>query len=75
MLELKDGFVLYHGSYCEVKRARSCQNVQKRKRFWTGILFNHIKGTGRKVFLELNSQSHRNRETIEEGQKLDIFNF
>ena len=42
------------------KRARSCQ-MCKEKRFWVGILFNHIQGAGRKFSKNLNSQSNRNR--------------
>ena len=34
----------------------------KEKRFWAGILFNHIQGAGRKFFENLNSQSNRNRK-------------
>ena len=40
----------------------------KAKRFWAGILFNHIQGAGRKFSKNLNSQSIATG-TIEEGQK------
>ena len=36
MLELKDGFVLYHGSYCEVK-APDLGKCAKRKDFGQGF--------------------------------------
>ena len=36
MLELKDGFVLYHGSYCEVK-APDLAKCAKRKDFGQGF--------------------------------------
>ena len=36
MLELKDGFVLYHGSYCEVK-APDLAKYAKRKDFGQGF--------------------------------------
>lgn len=47
MLDLKDGFVLYHGSYCEVKEP-DLVKCAKRKDFGQGFYFNHIKGAGRK---------------------------
>jgi hypothetical protein len=34
--------------------------MRKEKRFWAGIVFNHIKGAGRKFSENLNSQSYRN---------------
>ena len=37
MLELKDGFVLYHGSYCEVK-APDLGKCAKRKDFGRDII-------------------------------------
>ena len=36
MLELKDGFILYHGSYCEVK-APDLAKCAKRKDFGQGF--------------------------------------
>ena len=36
----------------------------KEKRFWTGILFNHIKGTGRKFSENLNSQRQSQPEQL-----------
>ena len=36
MLELKDGFVLYHGSYCEVKEPE-LDKCAKRKDFGQGF--------------------------------------
>ena len=45
----------------EKERFKAPNERLKEKRFWTGILFNHIKGTGRKFSENLNSQSHRNR--------------
>ena len=59
VLELKDGFVLYHGSYCEVKEP-DLAKCAKRKDFGQGFYFNHIKGAGRKFSENLNSQSYRN---------------
>ncbi len=59
MIELKDGFVLYHGSYCEVKEP-DLAKCAKRKDFGQGFYFNHIKGAGRKFSENLNSQSYRN---------------
>lgn len=59
MLDLKDGFVLYHGSYCEVKEP-DLAKCAKRKDFGQGFYFNHIKGAGRKFSENLNSQSYRN---------------
>ena len=59
MIDLKDGFVLYHGSYCEVKEP-DLAKCAKRKDFGQGFYFNHIKGAGRKFSENLNSQSYRN---------------
>ena len=40
MLELKDGFVLYHGSYCEVKEP-DLAKCAKRKDFGQGFYLPH----------------------------------
>ena len=39
----------------------TAKEMCKEKRFWVGILFNHIQGAGRKFSKNLNSQSNRNR--------------
>ena len=67
MLELKDGFILYHGSYCEVKEP-DLAKCAKRKDFGQGFLFNYIKGAGRK-FLRTSIVKAIATGTIEEGQK------
>ena len=41
MLELKDGFVLYHGSYCEVKEP-DLAKCAKRKDFGQGFYLTEI---------------------------------
>lgn len=40
MLELKDGFIFYHGSYCEVKEPDLTQ-CAKRKDFGQGFYLIH----------------------------------
>ena len=39
------------------KKARPCQMYEK-KRFWPGILLNHLKGAGRKSSLSRKLETH-----------------
>lgn len=71
MLELKDGFVLYHGSYCEVKEP-DLAKCAKRKDFGQGFYLTTSKEQA-ESFLRTSIAKAIATGTIEEGQKLDIF--
>ena len=71
MLELKDGFVLYHGSYCEVKEP-DLAKCAKRKDFGQGFYLTTSKEQA-ESFLRTSIVKAIATGTIEEGQKLDIF--
>ena len=67
MLELKDGFVLYHGSYCEVK-APDLAKCAKRKDFGQGFYLTTSKEQA-ESFLRTSIAKAIAIGTIEEGQK------
>ncbi len=67
MLELKDGFVLYHGSYCEVK-APDLAKCAKRKDFGQGFYLTTSKELA-ESFLRTSIAKAIATGTIEEGQK------
>ena len=67
MLELKDGFVLYHGSYCEVK-APDLAKCAKRKDFGQGFYLTTSKEQA-ESFLRTSIAKAIATGTIEEGQK------
>ena len=67
MLELKDGFVLYHGSYCEVK-APDLGKCAKRKDFGQGFYLTTSKEQA-ESFLRTSIAKAIATGTIEEGQK------
>ena len=67
MLELKDGFVLYHGSYCEVK-APDLGKCAKRKDFGQGFYLTTSKELA-ESFLRTSIAKAIATGTIEEGQK------
>lgn len=49
MLELKDGFIFYHGSYCEVKEPDLTQ-CAKRKDFGQGFYLTTSKENRQQIF-------------------------
>ena len=67
MLELKDGFVLYHGSYCEVKEP-DLAKCAKRKDFGQGFYLTTSKEQA-ESFLRTSIAKAIAIGTIEEGQK------
>ena len=67
MLELKDGFVLYHGSYCEVKEP-DLAKCAKRKDFGQGFYLTTSKEQ-EESFLRTSIAKAIATGTIEEGQK------
>ena len=67
MLELKDGFVLYHGSYCEVKEPNLAK-CAKRKDFGQGFYLTTSKELA-ESFLRTSIAKAIATGTIEEGQK------
>ena len=67
MLELKDRFVLYHGSYCEVK-SQILPNVQREKDFGQGFYLTTSKEQA-ESFLRTSIAKAIATGTIEEGQK------
>ena len=67
MLELKDGFVLYHGSYCEVKEPELAK-CAKRKDFGQGFYLTTSKEQA-ESFLRTSIAKAIATGTIEEGQK------
>ena len=67
MLELKDGFVLYHGSYCEVKEP-DLAKCAKRKDFGQGFYLTSSKEQA-ESFLRTSIAKAIATGTIEEGQK------
>ena len=67
MLELKDGFVLYHGSYCEVKEP-DLAKCAKRKDFGQGFYLTTSKEQA-ESFLRTSIAKAIATGTIEEGQK------
>ena len=67
MLELKDGFVLYHGSYCEVKEP-DLAKCAKRKDFGQGFCLTTSKEQA-ESFLRTSIAKAIATGTIEEGQK------
>ena len=67
MLELKDGFVLYHGSYCEVKEPE-LDKCAKRKDFGQGFYLTSSKEQA-ESFLRTSIAKAIATSTIEEGQK------
>lgn len=67
MLELKDGFVLYHGSYCEVKEP-DLAKCAKRKDFGQGFYLTTSKEQA-ESFLRTSIVKAIATGTIEEGQK------
>ena len=78
MLELKDGFVLYHGSYCEVKEP-DLAKCAKRKDFGQGFYLTTSKEQ-EESFLRTSIAKAIATGTIEEGQKFGyistfVFNF
>ena len=52
MLELKDGFVLYHGSYCEVKEP-DLAKCAKRKDFGQGFYLTDIEEQAKKMAIRV----------------------
>ena len=67
MLELKDGFILYHGSYCEVKEP-DLAKCAKRKDFGQGFYLTTSKEHA-ESFLRTSIAKAIATGTIEEGQK------
>ena len=67
MLELKAGFVLYHGSYCEVKEP-DLAKCAKRKDFGQGFYLTTSKEQA-ESFLRTSIAKAIATGTIEEGQK------
>ena len=67
MLELKDGFVLYHGSYCEVKEP-DLAKCAKRKDFGQGFYLTTSKEQ-EESFLRTSIAKAIATGTIKEGQK------
>ena len=67
MLELKDGFVLYHGSYCEVKEP-DLAKCAKRKDFGQGFYLTTSKEQA-ESFLRTSIAKAIAIGTIEEGQQ------
>ena len=67
MLELKDGFVLYHGSYCEVKEP-DLAKCAKRKDFGQGFYLTTSKEQA-ESFLRTSIAKAIATGTIEEEQK------
>ena len=67
MLELKDGFVLYHGSYCEVKEP-DLAKCAKRKDFGQGFYLTTSKEQ-EESFLRTSIAKAIAIGTIEEGQQ------
>ena len=67
MLELKDGFVFYHGSYCEVKEP-DLAKCAKRKDFGQGFYLTTSKEQA-ESFLRTSIAKAIATGTIEEGQK------
>ena len=67
MLELKDGFVLYHGSYCEVKDP-DLARCAKRKDFGQGFYLTTSKEQA-ESFLRTSIAKAIATGTIGEGQK------
>ena len=67
MLELKDGFVLYHGSYCEIKDP-DLAKCAKRKDFGQGFYLTTSKEQA-ESFLRTSIAKAIAIGTIEEGQK------
>ena len=67
MLELKDGFVLYHGGYCEVK-GPDLAKCAKRKDFGQGFYLTTSKEQA-ESFLRTSIAKAIATGTIEEGQK------
>ena len=67
MLELKDEFVLYHGSYCEVK-APDLGKCAKRKDFGQGFYLTTSKEQA-ESFLRTSIAKAIAIGTIEEGQQ------
>jgi hypothetical protein len=66
-IELKDGFVLYHGSYCEVKEPELAK-CAKRKDFGQGFYLTTSKEQA-ESFLRTSIAKAIATGTIEEGQK------
>ena len=66
MLELKAGFVLYHGSYCEVKEPNLAK-CAKRKDFGQGFYLTSSKEQA-ESFLRTSIVKAIATGTIEEGQ-------
>ena len=74
VLKLKDGFVLYHGSYCEVKEP-DLAKCAKRKDFGQGFYLTTSKEQA-ESFLRTSIVKAIATGTIEEGQKYGLyFNF
>ena len=71
MLELKDGFVLYHGSYCEVKEP-DLAKCAKRKDFGQGFYLTTSKEQA-ESFLRTSIAKAIAIGTIEKDRSLDIF--
>ena len=67
MLELKDGFVLYHGSYCEVKEP-DLAKCAKRKDFGQGFYLTTSKEQA-ESFLRTSIAKAIATGTIESGQQ------
>ena len=67
MLELKDEFVLYHGSYCEVKKPDLAKGA-KRKDFGQGFYLTTSKEQA-ESFLRTSIAKAIAIGTIEEGQQ------
>ena len=67
MLELKDGFVFYHGSYCEVKEP-DLVKCAKRKDFGQGFYLTTSKEQA-ESFLRTSIAKAIAIGTIEEGQQ------
>ena len=65
MLELKDGFVLYHGSYCEVKEP-DLAKCAKRKDFGQGF---YLTTSKEQAIRKQTISASDSCGTIEEGQK------
>ena len=71
MIELKDGFVLYHGSYCEVKEP-DLAKCAKRKDFGQGFYLTTSKEQA-ESFLRTSIAKAIATEQLKRDRSLDIF--
>ena len=71
MLDLKDGLVLYHGSYCEVKEP-DLAKCAKRKDFGQGFYLTTSKEQA-ESFLRISIAKAIATEQLKRDRSLDIF--